>query len=125
VYYGYRPFDSLELHQKFSPHGYPFKQEPFPWEFREIPKKMRKVGMTKENTIAFDSCFECGNLDMVNKLTENEYDLYMRVDSNTHGHNQWFYFKAISNLNMKAKFNIVNFTKRKSLFTIVSMINRV
>ena len=86
---------------------------------------MRKVGMTKENTIAFDSCFECGNLDMVNKLTENEYDLYMRVDSNTHGHNQWFYFKAISNLNMKAKFNIVNFTKRKSLFTIVSMINRV
>jgi len=35
----------------------------------------------------FDSNFECGNLDIVTKgWRENEYDLYMRVDTNTKGH---------------------------------------
>ena len=41
----------------------------------------------------------------------------MRVDSNTRGHHQWFYFKV---RNMKKtgtiKFNIVNFTKKNSLY---------
>lgn len=41
------------------------------------------------NSIVFDSYFESGNLDCVIKVTENEYDLFMRVDSNTRGHLQW------------------------------------
>lgn len=40
----------------------------------------------------FDSFFESGNLDTVVKLNSNEYDLFMRVDSNTRGHLQWFNF---------------------------------
>jgi hypothetical protein len=36
--------------------------------------------------LIFDSNFESGNLDMVIKVKENEYDLYMRVDTNTRGH---------------------------------------
>jgi hypothetical protein len=38
------------------------------------------------NELIFDSRFESGNLDMVLKPKENEYDLYMRVDANTRGH---------------------------------------
>lgn len=36
--------------------------------------------------LIFDSNFESGNLDMVIKVKEFEYDLYMRVDTNTRGH---------------------------------------
>ena len=35
--------------------------------------------------LEFDSMFECGNLDKVVMVTANEYDLYMRADSNTRG----------------------------------------
>ena len=36
--------------------------------------------------LIFDSNFESGNLDMAIKRKEFEYDLYMRVDTNTRGH---------------------------------------
>jgi hypothetical protein len=51
-------------------------------------------------------------------VSESEYDLYMRVDSNTKGHHQWFYFKVISRaiFSKEVKFNIVNFTKKRSLY---------
>ena len=41
----------------------------------------------------------------------------MRVDSNTRGHHQWFYF-SVSNFKTlgKIRFNIVNFTKKASLY---------
>jgi hypothetical protein len=42
----------------------------------------------------FDSFFEGGNLDCVMKVGEREYDCFMRVDSNTSGHLQWFNFKV-------------------------------
>jgi len=48
--------------------------------------------------LTFDSFFESGNLDMAirnkNRGDEIEYDLYMRVDTNTRGHHQWFYFSC-------------------------------
>ena len=40
--------------------------------------------------IYFDSTFESGNLDAVVKIDSYEYDLFMRIDANTKGHNQWF-----------------------------------
>lgn len=42
----------------------------------------------------------------------------MRVDANTKGHLQWYYFK-ITNLrpNLKYKINIFNFQKAKTLYT--------
>lgn len=39
-----------------------------------------------EEELIFDSNFESGNLDMVIKRKELEYDLFMRVDTNTKGH---------------------------------------
>jgi hypothetical protein len=44
----------------------------------------KKFDLTNE--LIFDSDFESGNLDMVIKTAEKEYDLYMRVDTNTRGH---------------------------------------
>lgn len=72
----------------------------------------------------FDSKFESGNLDMAIRIKENEYDLYMRVDSNTRGHHQWFYF-SVKNSNNRGRvnFNIVNFTKKASLYHQGMMIN--
>ena len=43
--------------------------------------------------VIFDSCFESGNLDLAIKIKENEYDLYLRVDSNSRGYQNWFNFK--------------------------------
>ena len=37
--------------------------------------------------IFFDSTFESGNLDAVIKTDNYEYDLFMRIDANTKGHN--------------------------------------
>ena len=46
-----------------------------------------------------------------------EYDLIMQNDTNTYGHNQWFFFKALSQKpHQNVKFNIVNFIKDDSLF---------
>jgi len=39
-----------------------------------------------EKELIFDSNFESGNLDMVIKRKEFEYDIHMRVDTNTRGH---------------------------------------
>jgi hypothetical protein len=48
---------------------------------------------------------------------ECEYDLYVRVDSNTRGHRQWYNFK-VRNLKklVKYRFNICNLEKKKSLY---------
>lgn len=46
------------------------------------------------------------------------YDLILQNDTNTRGHNQWFYFrvsnKKISN---RIRFNIINFVKNSSFFS--------
>jgi len=68
----------------------------------------------ENNDLVFDSEFEGGNLDLVVKH-KGEYDLYMRTDSNTKGHHQWFYFSVKNKREGTFKFNILNFTKQDSL----------
>lgn len=70
------------------------------------------------NEVIFDSFFETSNLDCAIKVGDNEYDLYMRVDSNTKGHFHWFNFK-MTNLKKgeKYRFNICNFQKEKVLYS--------
>jgi cytosolic carboxypeptidase protein 2/3 len=48
------------------------------------PKLTENDEISKELT--FDSNFESGNLDTVIKKKDYEYDLFMRVDTNTRGH---------------------------------------
>lgn len=74
------------------------------------------------NHITFDSNFECGNLDMVFKPGPDEYDLFMRVDTNTKGHHQWFYYSisydnsVVDMKKKRIKINILNFTKQSSMY---------
>lgn len=75
----------------------------------------------RERELTFDSNFESGNLDYVVKRGQFEYDLYMRVDTNTRGHHQWFYFAVhVEDINYfgdkKIKLNVMNFTKPTSLY---------
>jgi hypothetical protein len=68
----------------------------------------------QDNILTFDSNFESGNLDMAFKVNDYEYDLYMRLDTNTKGIQQWFYFScehgpALENKTIR--FNVNNFTK--------------
>ncbi len=64
----------------------------------------------------FDSFFEAGNLDLAVKVKDNEYDLYMRTDSNARGHHQWFFFSVQNRTVSTIHFNILNFTKGNSLY---------
>lgn len=76
--------------------------------------------------MVFDSDFESGNLDFVIRRSPDEYDLFLRVDSNTKGHSQWFFFslvlkgllKSMPDLGKrsKVKLNIMNLSKHASLY---------
>ena len=80
-------------------------------------EELNDTAGSKDEAMIFDSSFESGNLDMAIQVEKDEYDLYMRVDTNTRGHHQWFYFKINNKEKVgKVKFNIVNFTKRQSLY---------
>ena len=66
--------------------------------------------------VKFDASFESGNLDCAIKVNDSEYDLFLRIDSNTRGHTQWFYF-TVSNRNRRSlRLNICNMGREKSLY---------
>eukprot|EP00826_Nyctotherus_ovalis_P023166 TRINITY_DN17824_c0_g1_i1.p1 TRINITY_DN17824_c0_g1~~TRINITY_DN17824_c0_g1_i1.p1 ORF type:complete len:260 (+),score=31.51 TRINITY_DN17824_c0_g1_i1:71-850(+) len=126
IYFGFRPQSSSTMHSKFSKqHQYAFNRPSKPtYNLIDIGKRLhrtesqaeRPLGMTGECNYEFDSCFEGGNLDAVVKVGEDEFDLYMRVDANTKGHNQWFYFAVKAAEARSVRMNIVNFAKSDSLF---------
>ncbi len=67
----------------------------------------------------FASDFEGGNLDLVVGVGEREFDCFMRVDTNTKGHLQWYYFQIKNKKRTKIKINICNFTKPHSMYNKV------
>jgi len=71
----------------------------------------------KDKTLVFESRFESGNLQLVHKQSDNEYDLVLQNDVNSKGHTQWFFFR-VSNAKkgLKVKFNMLNMIKNKSLY---------
>jgi len=44
--------------------------------------------------IHFNSDFEGGHLDVAILKGANEFDLFMRADSNTRGHTNWYFFEV-------------------------------
>ena len=67
--------------------------------------------------IKFNSTFESGNLDVVVKSSESEYDLYMRVDGNTKGHTSWYNFEITGMKKAEIiQLNICNFSKSRTLY---------
>ena len=59
---------------------------------RSLRYKISKNIISSLCPFKFDSDFESGNLDLVIQRSKNEFDLYMRVDTNTQGHTNWYYF---------------------------------
>jgi len=102
VYRGFRPDDTYEMHNRFSSNpeydnGILEKLERVKAmnnQKRDDPNKDSKIGigMSKDvskDCLIFDSMFEGGNLDCVIRVGANEYDLFMRSDTNTRGHTNW------------------------------------
>lgn len=63
-------------------------------ELTQQMEAIKSMAGPPEQMLTFDSSFESGNLDMVVQIARDEFDMFMRVDSNTRGHHQWFYFKV-------------------------------
>ena len=148
IYYGPRFKDSFEMHKNFvkpSENTYEFS---FPKFYGlasakafydsvfedmmdgEVPRKdeMREFqGMSPDvdrNELHFNSNFENGNLDMVVKTGDDTYDLFLRVDTNTKGHTNWFHFEVNKTKKFKTvTFNIVNMSKKDALFNYGMLIN--
>lgn len=65
----------------------------------------------------FNGAFESGNLDCAIKVHSTEFDLFLRVDSNTRGHAAWYFF-SIKNGRRREKvtLNICNLKRPSPLF---------
>jgi hypothetical protein len=70
-----------------------------------------------DHRLLFDSDFECGNLDLAVRTEERCYNLFLRVDSNTHGHCLWYYFRTHSLIEQKVSFNICNLKSTVTLYS--------
>ena len=54
---------------------------------------------------------------MAVRIKKNEYDLFLRSDTNTRGHTSWYYFKVCNNDQIgDIQFNVCNFGKKKNLY---------
>lgn len=65
---------------------------------------------------------------MVREKEANVYDIIIRNDANSAGHIQWFYFRVRTPSFAKGqlpnvKFNILNLTKKESLFEQVTILD--
>ena len=71
----------------------------------------------KPGELIFDANFESGNIGEVAKLTDAEYDLTIRHDSNNPKYRLWFYFRVRNaKKSQKVLFNITNLCKSRSLY---------
>lgn len=63
----------------------------------------------------FESRFESGNLKKAVKISNTEYDLYLKNDYGTNGFTQWYFFKVSNTKKDRVyRFNIVNLMKPDS-----------
>lgn len=130
IYRGPRHINSVQLH----------KTNPYRWKYRDkyevkvnaISEAVEKVGKegssepirssifhlpSTTNSIRFTSDFESGNLDLVVRIKPNEYDCFLRSDTNTRGHTNWYFFKVYNTTQTgKVQFNICNIIKPKNLY---------
>ncbi|EEB10781.1 conserved hypothetical protein [Pediculus humanus corporis] len=76
-------------------------------------------GKAKRGHLCFDASFETGNLGKVELISEFEYDLFIRPDTCNPKSRLWFNFSVDNTKSdQRVIFNIVNFSKRKSLFEL-------
>ena len=63
------------------------------------------------------------NLEVVTRVKNHHYELYMRPDTNTNTHFQWFYFRVHIMRKKKVKITIKNFIKATMLYSKVILIS--
>lgn len=67
--------------------------------------------------MVFSSDFESGNLDVAVRIKKNEYDCFIRSDTNTRGHTNWYFFRVNNQKKTGIiQFNICNIVKQKNLY---------
>ena len=72
---------------------------------------------SQDPTLVFESRFESGNLELVSRVSDTEYNLLLQNDINSKGHTQWYFYKVQNTRpGVRYKFNIVNMVKPDSLF---------
>jgi len=67
-------------------------------------------------TLRFESKFESGNLEKAVKLSDYDYLLFLKNDTNTSNHNHWFYFSVHNPRKTSVEFKITNMLKADTLF---------
>ena len=71
----------------------------------------------ESRVLEFDQNFECGNIDSVYFQANQEYNLLMKVDTNTKGNTYWFKFRVRGfKAGSTYKFNICNFSRNMETF---------
>ena len=89
-------------------------------------KKFKYLNYDKTNEILFSSNFESGNLRYAIKLSNHEYDLILRPETDCIRTYHWFFFRCEINTllgcekfreNKVVKFNIINLYKKTVLFS--------
>lgn len=66
--------------------------------------------------LCFDSSYEGANLEYVTSNDLKHYNLFMRPDTNTRTHFQWFCFRVRNRTIKNASFTIKNFAKGNMLY---------
>lgn len=73
--------------------------------------------VNSKKLIQVDSNFECGNVDSAYLVSESEYNILLKVDTNTRGGTHWFYFKVLLwRPGQVVTFNILNMVRDLSRF---------
>ena len=109
---------------------------------KENEDNLNKLDINQKNIINFESNFECGNLQLVYLINNNEeeitnnndinkkeinayeennnyYELFLQNDTNTKGHSQWFFFRITKKIKgKKIKINIMNFQRKTTKYSI-------
>lgn len=82
-----------------------------------MPKKITKIDCSSK-PMEFNANFESSNLEFASEVGPHKYDLYLKNDSNTHGHQAWFHFQVKSNEPVPtiSTFNICNIKRDLKLF---------
>ena len=58
-------------------------------------KEMQEIETAQKSCdLIFDSMFESGNLDIAVQVQPEEFNLYLKADTNTRGYCNWFFFKV-------------------------------
>lgn len=83
--------------------------------YYENLKPYYKLNDTDDTTLQFESRFESGNLNRAVKISDTEYDLFLKTDYGTSGYTQWYYFQ-VKNVrkDITYRLNIVNLMKGES-----------